>query len=167
MIGGDSYVGDGDQIKTVRRAKVFALNEDMIVGCAGWWRAIQLMRHKFIAPPHEYGDTDEYMVSCFTDALRHFFASEGFGELRVEDVVESPVNMLVGYGGRLYEIGNVFDADRVDDYAAVGSGSAYALGALHVLGSTSYATRDKLELALKAAERHSSSVRGPFDFLEL
>jgi hypothetical protein len=57
-------------------------------------------------------------------------------------------------------IGNDFQVALVNDYAAIGSGAAHALGALGVTEHMS--PEPRLELALEIATKHNAGVRPPY-----
>ncbi|MCZ4093157.1 hypothetical protein [Sinorhizobium psoraleae] len=70
---------------------------------------------------------------------------------------------LVGYAGRLFKIDADYQvAEPVDGFGACGCGEQIALGAL--FASSDAPARERLEIALNAAERFSAGVRGPFHF---
>jgi ATP-dependent protease HslVU (ClpYQ) peptidase subunit len=84
----------------------------------------------------------------------------------VQNSVESLGKFLVGVRGRLFCIESDFQVgEGVQDYAAVGSGSAYALGAMFLQRHCTPGVRlpsAELERALAAAAEHSPYVRGPW-----
>jgi hypothetical protein len=75
--------------------------------------------------------------------------------------------ILIGGQGRLWDIQDDYSISRVRTSAAIGSGSDYALGALHVMENniSSYnpiIPRNQCLYACFAAAKHCISVQGPF-----
>ncbi|WP_234710671.1 hypothetical protein [Sinorhizobium arboris] len=104
------------------------------------------------------------MVTEFIDALRQCLKAGGCAQRYYE--VERGGTFLVGYAGRLFQIrGDYQVAEPVDGFDACGCGSQIALGAL--FASSDAPPRERLEIALNAAERFCAGVRGPFHFESL
>jgi ATP-dependent protease HslVU (ClpYQ) peptidase subunit len=83
------------------------------------------------------------------------------GFAKKESEVETGGVFLVGYAGRLFKIeGDYQVAETSDGYFACGCGESYALGALYA--TKKLKPRDRIRIALQAAESHSSGVRAPF-----
>jgi hypothetical protein len=164
-IGGDSAEVGGCQLNVRADQKVFR-NGPFLMGFTSSFRMGQLLRYKFNPPEHPYIagmdkkiDTYKYMVTYFVDAVRQCLKDGGFATKKDEE--ESGGNFLVGYDSRLFEIeGDYQVAEQVAKYNAVGCGSQIALGSLYSTGGQP--PEDRVRLALEAAERFSSGVRGPF-----
>jgi len=74
--------------------------------------------------------------------------------------------LLVGVAGRLFTVSSWFDAsESISGYDAIGIGNAIALGSL--ASTEGRPARERVELALRAAERHHGKVAAPFTILEL
>lgn len=145
---------------TVRADQKLFRNGPMLFGFTTSFRMGQILRYDFHVPDHDpRKDIDTYMSSVFVDAVRDALKSKGWA--KKENDREEGGNFLVGYAGRLFAV----DADYqvgcpADGFAAVGCGGQVAHGALfatpHLTG------RDRVEMALRAAERFSAGVRAPF-----
>jgi ATP-dependent protease HslVU (ClpYQ) peptidase subunit len=99
------------------------------------------------------------VVKHFIDAVRECLKNRGWAAKR--DERESGGCFLVGYKGRLFRIDDDYQVGiPADGFAAVGCGDQIAHGALYA--SAHLNGRERLELALRAAERFSAGVRGPF-----
>lgn len=160
-IGGDSAGVDGLSLTVRADRKVFR-NQDFIFGFTTSFRVGQLLAHSF-KPPKRHPEKDVYafMVTEFIDALRQCLKAGGCAQRYYE--VERGGTFLVGYAGRLFQIrGDYQVAEPVDGFDACGCGSQIALGAL--FASSDAPPRERLEIALNAAERFSAGVRGPFHF---
>ncbi len=160
-IGADSAGVAGLGIEVRLDEKVFT-NSGFVIGFTSSFRMGQLLRYSF-TPPRRHPEEDlmKYMVTEFIDAVRTCFRSGGY--LETHNGVESGGFFLVGVEGRLFKIESDYQvAECADGYTATGCGEEFALGAL-------FATKDlpaieRLEFALKAAEKHSAGVCGPFVF---
>lgn len=154
-------------LQTGTETKVW-LNGPFIFGACGSFRVAQLVRYHMVLPEHEAEqDTLAYITGPFVDALRWCLSEGGSltgGKNKAEELTAS--GLLVGYEGRIFEMYEDFGVgEYADGFAANGCGGPYALGAL-------YATKDqppkpRIKQALKASERYSGGVRGPFTILRL
>ncbi|MCA1409268.1 MULTISPECIES: hypothetical protein [Sinorhizobium/Ensifer group] len=160
-IGGDS-AGVAGLSLTVRADRKVFRNRDFIFGFTSSFRMGQLLAHSF-QPPKRHPEQDVYafMVTEFVDALRQCLKAGGYAQCHNEG--ERGGTFLVGYVGRLFKIESDYQvAESVDGFGACGCGEQVALGAL--FASSDAPPRERLEIALNAAERFSAGVRGPFHF---
>lgn len=160
VMGGDSAGVDGYSLQLRADPKVFR-NGDFLIGYTSSFRMGQLLRFRFTPPLHHPPDLDdyEYMATAFVDGARDCLKQGGFA--KKEHETESGGTFLVGYRGRVYEIQDDYQvAMPLDGYAACGCGAAVALGALYATHGRP--ARERVETALKAAERMSAGVRAPF-----
>jgi ATP-dependent protease HslVU (ClpYQ) peptidase subunit len=159
-IGGDSLGNNSGSIVGLVGGKVYHNGEFLIGGC-GAHRLNNLVRYSFEPPtPAEEVDLDEYMATAFVDELRSCLTDGGY--ICIEEKKESIEGMLmVGFRARLYVIDGQFAAVRpLDNFAAIGSGSDIALGAL--FATKGGKPEERLKVALEAAEHLDDSVRSPF-----
>jgi hypothetical protein len=158
-MGGDS-AGVGGYALTVRAdLKVFR-NGPMLFGFTSSFRMGQLLRYALKVPLHDPDvDIDRYMVTTFVDAVRECLKTHGFAKKTNE--VEEGGTFLVGYRGQLFGIQDDYQVARqADRFDAVGCGYEIARGALFATEHMS--GRNRVQMALEAAERFSAGVRGPF-----
>lgn len=164
-MGGDSAGGSEQSISDRLDVKVF-IKGSMLLGFTSSFRMGQLLRYKLKIPKQSRDvPVHEYMATHFVDAVRVCLKKGGFAEKEKE--AESGGQFMVGYAGRLFSIYPDYQvAERRDGFDACGCGENYSLGSLY---STALALGPKarVEQALKAAERFSSGVRGPFTILSL
>jgi ATP-dependent protease HslVU (ClpYQ) peptidase subunit len=158
-VGGDSAGVNGSSLTVRADEKVF-LNGSAVMGFTSSFRMGQLLRYAFEPPPRlPTKPLKQYMVTDFVDAVRECLKEGGYA--REQSGEESGGDFLVGIEGRLFAVYSDYQvAEAADGYLTVGCGHAVAEGAM-------YASRDKkpkerVLLALQAAERHNSGVRGPF-----
>jgi ATP-dependent protease HslVU (ClpYQ) peptidase subunit len=156
-IGGDSALSDGDDTLVISRdPKVFRRADGLIIGFCGSLRFGQLVA--LTQFPRRGPDVDLWVRQDVCKALRQGARDAGFELGCGADQDDSQA--LLGVSGELY----VLDVGAVayrpaDAFAAVGSGSSWALGAMHVSRGRPKA---RLVGALEAAERFCRSVRGPW-----
>lgn len=165
LLGGDSASTDGWDQTSSSLEKVWQAG-DFLIGGAGSWRGLQLARYSFVPPKRGRTPTDKYMAIDFIDELRtvwrrggHLFRSSSDDEPREETVSTS---LIVAYRGGLWTIEHDLQiVPTRDDYVAIGSGAAIALGALFATRGQG-ATRPRLLTALRAASQYNAGVRPPF-----
>lgn len=169
-LGGDSAGVDlkGLSIQSRKDVKVFKVKNNygnkFVVGYTSSFRMGQLLRFSF-KPPFFSDDRDiyEYMCTDFVESVRQLFRERGYAEN--EKGQESGGTFLVGFKGRLFYVDDDYQIGEMNDnYASVGCGYPYALGALMATENTDMPTLSRIEAALKAAQKFSAGVREPFTF---
>jgi ATP-dependent protease HslVU (ClpYQ) peptidase subunit len=147
VIGYDSQVAEegGRKYTLPKDAGKLVTNGPYIIGVTGDFRAVNILSHSFEPPepPKKVGTfLDRFMTSTFIPALKSCFDDNFYGTDN-----ESGAMLLVAVNGVVYEIGMNYDCLRDDSgLHALGTGGAYALGALAALN-----TRKR---TLAAAKRH-------------
>lgn len=163
-IGGDSAGVAGLDLTVRSDEKVFQ-NGECLFGFTSSFRMGQLLRFAF-SPPSRAEKTDDYkyLVTTFTDEVRSCLKSGGYATTK--DGGEQGGTFLLGYRGGLYCVhGDYQVAATADGFACCGCGDQVANGSLFT--SVGQPPRERIETALKAAERFSAGVRGPFTILEI
>ena len=161
-MGADSAaVCDHDfSLITISARKVFH-NGPFLIGLSGGIRAGQLLAHA-LDPPQCGPDDDimAFMVTHFVDAVR-VVLKDG-GAARNKNEVEGLDGcFLVGYRGRLFRVDEDYQVHETSHgFHACGCGELIALGSLY--SSSGRRPKQRIELALSAAESFSAGVRGPF-----
>lgn len=132
VIGYDSRVTEDNRIFVLPKdAGKVVKNGPYIFGAAGDMRAVNLLAHTFKPPvpaANDYGiKLDKFISSKFVPQLKQVFDDAQYGEKGEQDST-----VLVVVHGRIYEIGSGYDwcLDESGIYS-MGSGSQYALGAMH------------------------------------
>jgi ATP-dependent protease HslVU (ClpYQ) peptidase subunit len=161
LIGGDSAGVAGYQLTVRRDSKTF-VNGPYVLGFTSSFRMGQILRHTFTPPtPPSDADIERFMCTTWIDAVRNVL--KGAGWALVHEGQESGGTFLVGIHGRLFEVNGDYQVgENLDGYAAVGCGDDVALGALYATADADMAAEDRVVTALRAAERFSAGVRGPF-----
>lgn len=165
IIGADSAGCCGKHITVRKDSKVFR-NGDFLIGCAGSFRYMQLLQYIF--KPDKVGrnkDVFEYMIRTFIPKLKECFRDNGW-TINNNGQEDGDCEFLVGYKGRLFQIWPDFQIDElIYGYHAAGSGMYYAYGSLH--STTDKPAKQRVLMALEAAEAFSAEVKRPFQLMEL
>jgi ATP-dependent protease HslVU (ClpYQ) peptidase subunit len=163
-IGGDSAGVSGLDLTVRADEKVFK-NDECLFGFTSSFRMGQLLRFSFAVPSRaEKLEDYKYLVTTFIDAVRHSLKSGGFATTK--DGGEFGGTFLLGYRGKLYTVYDNYQvAAAVDGFSSCGCGDNIALGSL--FSTTGKPPRERIEIALAAAERFSAGVRGPFTILDI
>jgi hypothetical protein len=165
VIGGDSALSTDGGDQTIGQPKVFE-HAGMLFGCAGELRVAQLLKHVFDVPAiGEEQDPEQYIVRDFARQFRSLLSAEADGLVKSVDEDDEPWHLLIGVGGRLFTLCSHFTVrESATGYAAIGSGTPFALGSF--ASTEGRPSRERVQLALAAAERHVTTVMGPFTILE-
>ncbi len=177
-IGGDAAgVGQETLSVSIRSDKKVFLRESQGTvwgfGFTGSYRMGQLIRYELVLPRVtrlDVKDLERFMVKKFIPALRKILTLGGASSN--ESGVETGGEFIVGILGKIFVVESDFQvASPEEPIYAVGSGAAFALGALHVLerfragGGTIERDKQVLE-ALETSECYSAGVRKPFTIVK-
>jgi ATP-dependent protease HslVU (ClpYQ) peptidase subunit len=158
-IGGDSAGVSGLSLAVRADTKVFRKGR-YLFGFTTSFRMGQLIRYS-LALPKPKGDLDNFMSTKFIDAVRDCLKAGGWA--RKENDREEGGTFLVGVDGQLFAVYEDYQVGKAaDGFAAVGCGDQIALGALYATAGTDIKPGRRIKVALRAAERFSAGVRGPF-----
>lgn len=157
-MGGDSAASDESYITTYVEPKVW-VNGEFVFGYCDNGRYGAVLRHTFV-PPKVKGNMDKYLTNEFVPKLKELFNKEA--ELHAEADGKYPqIEFLFGLRGKLYLCDNHYQIGRPHDgFAATGSGTYIATGVLYA--NSRLKPRERILQALRAAEKYTPSVRGPF-----
>ena len=167
--------GFASQITTLSStsAKV-AENGRYLLGAAGDMRASNILHHAFTPPVVPPGTTgkklDNFITTKFIPSLRECFEKQGYAAPERDTsthIAEHGSTILVVVSGCTYVVdGDYSWTSDISGMYALGTGSAYALGALHVLGSSKKMTVAQAKrAALKAiavASKYDPYTGAPF-----
>jgi len=146
--------------RTFTLAKGFtkiAKNKKYLLGAAGDVRAINILAHSFRPPDAQQfvgARLDRFITSDFVPALRACFEAQGYASQRDQETgsAESGSMVLTVVNGFVYVIGE--DYSWVRDVAGIyglGSGSDFAVGALHALLPAGATDIDQAKVAIRTA----------------
>ena len=162
-IGGDSAFDTTVGIVKSKNPKVYKKGE-FIFGVAGYLSVMHALTHVMVFPPcYEHQDPLEYIINSFIPSYRS--ALHQMGLIEMENGIErNRSEILVGFRGRLFNIGTDFSVfENDDDYFAIGSGSLYAMGAFHATKNLRLEPEYCLRRALEAAAEYDEVVLPPFE----
>lgn len=131
-------------------------NGEYLIGTAGDLRILNLMSFVFKPPtiPRANTNLDKFMISVFVPALRSCLEEN----LASKDGVHE-AELIVVVRGKIYEIGSQYEwCEDAKGIYSVGSGSAYALGALYSMLSKDFT----LEEAKKSV-KHAVEIAAELD----
>jgi len=156
-MGGDSAGVAGFSITIRKDPKVF-INKEFIIGFTSSFRMGQLLKESFVPPAHpKKMGTYKYMVTLFIDEVKRCFSDGGFA------TPQKGGTFLVGYRGKLYLIDSDYQVGiPASNYDAVGCGGEICIGSLYSSQKMDLKPKERIRLALKAAEEHNGGVRSPF-----
>ena len=173
-MGADSCGSDSSYWLEVSNHKVFTVGP-FIIGCCGSFRMIDLLTYSLTGVIQRPEDSDDKFI-------RTVFVNEIKKCLKEADALRDnhlDGEFLVGYKGKLYVFQSDFSILNCDQWGhATGSGIWAAKGSLWTTqseiknedGTTTtnhFAVKERLILALRAAEACVPSVRGPFVIKEV
>ena len=155
------FAGGLSQISTLKEgSSKVSTNGKYLLGAAGDVRAINILHHVFqppTPPPNLKGKKlDQFFTAKFIPALRECFDAQGYSipdlNENKEHIAEQGSSILVVINGTIYIVdGDYSWASDASGIYTIGSGSAYALGALQVLANNKKLTiQQSKTLALKA-----------------
>jgi hypothetical protein len=165
ILGGDSALSADGGDQTIGQPKVFEY-AGLLFGSSGEMRTAQLLRHVFQLPAcGAQQDPEEYVVRDFARQFRALLAQEAPELITPIDNEDELWSLLIAIKGRLFRLCSHFTVrESQTGYDAIGSGTPFALGSF--ASTEGRPGRERVELALNAAERHVPSVRGPFRILQ-
>ena len=168
--------GFASQITTLgSNSTKVAENGKYLLGAAGDMRAINILHHAFVPPVLPSGTTgkklDNFITTKFVPSLRECFEKQGYAAPTEREssshIAEHGSQVLVSVSGSIYIVdGDYSWTSDIHGFYSIGTGSSYALGALHVLGSSKKMTVIQARrIALKAigvASKYDPYTGSPF-----
>lgn len=172
LVAADSLAVDNESLfKEIRKdTKLFTTGptNEYVIGFSGCYRAGQILRYMVTWPEYPSPDSDpetlEFFVKQIVPKIQNALAAHW--QNRTDgDTVE----IIIAVEDRFVVIPNDLQVAIVHDFAAIGSGSQIAIGAMEILCKSPllYQTGgvEKIAIAaLNAAQKHNSGVSEPFVF---
>lgn len=161
-IGGDSAATGASEITIRKDPKVFS-NGEFLIGVAGSFRTMQVLRFSF-KPPKQKKTQDQfgYMCTDFINEMRNCLREAGVMFIK-DELQEHESVMLVGYKNKLYIIDSDFQVgEHIEPWNSCGSGAPYALGALKATSNINLTARERIIKALEAASHYNITVSAPY-----
>lgn len=167
-MAGDRVAADTGQWQkqVINEPKVFRIGS-FIMGYTSSFRFGDLLKYSFKpTEPHPDDDLSSFMRWSFVVELRKLLRDEGYS--RIDSNQESGGTMLVGIGDRLFMIQDDFAViEYSSQYAAIGCGAPYALGALMAVDRFDLEPSERLDIAMQAASSLSAFVSNEYDVISL
>jgi hypothetical protein len=170
-MGADSASCNEGELKIRLHPKIFSRNEngtEWLFGCTDISRLSQIVQFEVPLPKKRAPKGRalcSYLVKEFVPLLGKTFETAGFLKRKegVEHIYEAEI--LLGLNGHLFLIDeNFFVLERPENFVAIGSGRCEAWGVLYA--TPQLTPKERLLMALKAAEATTVGVRGPFHFIK-
>jgi ATP-dependent protease HslVU (ClpYQ) peptidase subunit len=172
VMGSDSasVAGENLQVRAgVSKSWLCKLGKDeLLIGFAGNFGEGLFIRHAFQWPKRSRGQTLEaWLVADVQPALQKALRE------RFDDRKDEPLEwvlLVAAKPGRIFTLSQCGDVqESKTKFAAIGAGFSTALGCLEALEQqqSDMVSWDKVDLALKVAEKFHSSVRAPIHLLAL
>jgi len=137
-----------------------AVRGEFIFGCSSSFRMTQLLHYSLELPDlpalDRVTDIGRYMVTVSIDAVRTCLRGGGYAQKEEEREIGG--TFLVGVRGHLFGVHSDYQIEET----VVGYN---ALGALYATQHADLSPRERLELALQAADYHNCDTRPPFIFV--
>lgn len=171
-IGGDSAGVTDDTVYSLgvgTESKIWERDGILFGGC-GSFRVSQVIRWQMNVPQYNpAAEPLEYLTGPFVTSMRDTLREHGSLTTWEEDATEGiDGGLLLGFCGRVFEIyGDFGVGELIHGYGAVGCGFPIAVGNLAATEGMDIKPKERVTMALKAAERHSAGVRGPFTILKM
>ena len=166
-MGGDSAVSNEDGDRTLRSPKVFERG-GFLFGVSGEMRVGQLIQHVHDVPTVTEGqDVEQFVVRDLCGGLRTFLREHAEELLSSQDEPDDEMwQLLVGVQGRVFRIcSHLTVTEPATGYDVIGSATPQGLGSL--ASTEGRSPEERVEVALRAAERHHGGVAGPFTVLKI
>lgn len=161
----DSHMTNGYQ-GTTYKLKVRVHGEGkLLIGYAGYLRAVQVIERNWKPDLAEFSGSDEHIIETLghaTDAWVRFCKERDCPIIGSENRVEA----LIAVDGRIFSVTQHQVVTRHNAFHAIGSGEDVALGVLHTLSrfAPNMLPRARLESAMDISAKLIDSVRAPFNF---
>ncbi len=157
FVGSDSAASNDNFSLSRNDRKVFRIGQ-YVIGFSGSFRAGQVLNYCF-SPSEMEGDPKSHMIKVFIPEMKDALICGGF-DLSKE--IES--SFIVAIRNNIFEIEADFQCSTpMNHYAAIGSGSSFAMGAFFACGINGIKDyKRNITAALRAASKFSGSVKPPF-----
>lgn len=150
---------------TFSNPKLFKFGR-LIIGVAGHDRIWNVLLYRTDWPDPPKSGFDRWSNIELLQAIKTALTKE-LGIDNTDKYLEES-EVLIGVAGRLYQIEGTLSVARPrENYSAVGSGSALALGALYATQKSRLGPRERLRRALEAAACYRSDVAPPWHWEEV
>lgn len=168
VMGSDSTAAapDASEIRTARSPRKVFRSGPYVIGFTVSFRIGQALAAAELPEPADECDLYRHMAAAFAPAVGRILrqTSEELGAIWASDKPGSfgdRGTLAVGIAGRLFGMTADLSVLELGGFLALGSGRAYAYGALDALGGQG-SPEERVRAALAAAARFCAFVREPF-----
>lgn len=165
-MGGESAMTGDTELWLIREPKVFRKG-DLLIGCSGSSRFLQLVRYKFDPGEIDKDNLMEWMVTTFVDRLRECLVDGRFVKDELIDNLNG--NLMIGVRGCLFELTGEYEVNQNrEPYSVLGSGRNYARGSMYATDDSIVERKamlpyDRVFLAVNAACEFDAHCRPPIN----
>lgn len=152
-LASDSLFSGEDFCEIMENSKIFSPNPRILVGCCGYARMIQLLKYSKVFDEY-YPASLETVIKMIVPQIEELFKGRDLG---------NNWQIVICTSQNIFMIDDSFFVREYSEYLTVGSGYYLAEGSLFTTKHTDMPIIDKIDIALRASEEHSLSVRSPFD----
>lgn len=161
-IGADSYVGEGHTANSLREPKVYR-SGIALLGHSGSYRRLCVLRAERLKLDSGTWTARKVTLKVVPQMLA-ILEHHGVRHREAASGPDESGGTILCIGGCVFEIDSAMSVVRSRyGYSAIGSGARPALGLLS--GTAGMAPRKRILKALEAAERHTPTVRRPWEIL--
>lgn len=176
-LGCDSLFMDASSFQKVKRTQSkLIVKDEMVIGLTtNGCRIFQTIQYKLKLPSTRKIKDDnllEYFITQFCSRLYKILHTENMllddSEAKSGEPSISPASCLIGIRGRLFQVGEDFDVAEINmPFFAIGSGGEYVMGSLEATTNLTPQLDPESHLlcGMKAAEKFTASVKGPFQIV--
>lgn len=161
-MGCDS-LGSDQSLKLVRSdPKIFRVKgrHDALIGFTTSFRMGQLLQYAQLIETKAKVN-HKYVVTKMIPKIIHIFDEGGYGKADEDGRVGG--QFILAVNNKLFNIDNDFQVgENSCGYAAIGSGSPYALGSLYSTQDLNLTPEERIHISLKAASLFGIGVGAPF-----
>lgn len=153
-LGADSMAStDEGYVRNFDAKKIF-VNGPYIFAYIGSPRGGQLLQDHVFKPPKD--------INKLPNAVYKQYEDNGALVTDDDSAIGNQCNFLIAHKHRLYELYSDFQLNEIVTYTSIGHGCYIALGSLFSTQELKYTPKERIDIALKAASRFSSSTGPPF-----
>jgi len=168
-MGGDSLGSNSSTKEVNSQPKVFRneIFKNVIMGSTSTFRHIDLLKYadSLFNEADFYKGTNldhKYMVTKFIPNLITLFENG----IKSENATNKGANFIIGAKNKLFEVQPDYSIlEPSDGYTSVGCGYNLAMGSLYSTKKLDIPIKDKIRIALEAAEHVSCGVQRPFKII--
>lgn len=166
VMGCDGFCGDSytqtkeDCVKIVEK-------DDFLLGISGSALNMQILDLLWELPERGVKDTDySYVLKKLVPSIKMVLEKNN-ATIKKDDKIYSSLHAIFIYMDKIYCLGTDFCCLEMGNFAAEGSGTYHALGALEAIYNTNRSAREITEKALNVASKFVNTVNNNFTFKEI